>query len=101
MRDRHAPERAAILRIICEEMNNTAIDADDVWDAGAMGCGELVIHLKFRLREMPGKVLRLIALDAGAPADIPAYCRMTGNRLEHTDPETCSYWIRAKTPTSN
>ena len=43
----------------------------------------------------------LIALDAGAPADIPAYCRMTKNQLEHTDPATCSYWIRAKTPTSN
>ncbi len=27
----------------------------------------------------PGQVLRLVALDPGAPADIPAWCRMTGH----------------------
>ena len=101
MRIRREGNAQAAICSILDVYSITAFDADDVWDAGGMGCGELVIHLKFRLREMPGKVLRLIALDTGAPADIPAYCRMTGNRLEHTDTETCSYWIRAKTPTSN
>jgi tRNA 2-thiouridine synthesizing protein A len=28
-----------------------------------------------------GQVLRLIARDPGAPADIPAWCRMTGHTL--------------------
>jgi hypothetical protein len=34
---------------------------DDLWDAGDLGCGELVMYLRVRLRAMPGKVLKLIA----------------------------------------
>ena len=70
---------------------------DALWDAGEMGCGELVMHLSRRLKTMPGQVLRLIARDAGAPADLPAYCRMTGHALVHVEAASCSYWIRART----
>ncbi len=56
--------------------------ADREWDAGEMGCGELVLELRTRLAEMrPGEILRLVALDPGAPADVPAWCRMTGHVL--------------------
>ena len=56
--------------------------ADAEWDAGALGCGELVLELWGRLHAMqPGQILRLIALDPGAPADIPAWCRLTGHAL--------------------
>lgn len=52
------------------------------WDAGDMGCGELVLELRSRLdRLRPGQVLRLTARDPGAPADIPAWCRLTGQIL--------------------
>lgn len=52
------------------------------WDAGDMGCGELVLELRSRLgRLKPGQVLRLTARDPGAPADIPAWCRLTGQIL--------------------
>ncbi len=55
---------------------------DETWDAGDMGCGELVVTLMLRLRSMrPGQVLMLRATDLGAPHDIPAWCRMTGNPL--------------------
>jgi tRNA 2-thiouridine synthesizing protein A len=64
-----------------------AIRADDAWDAGGMGCGELVFLLAMRMRELrPGAVLRLTATDLGAPQDLPAWCRMTGHpllRAEH------------------
>ena len=70
--------------------------ASDIWDAGGLGCGELVLELRGRLREMPGQVLRVIALDPGAPEDIPSWCRMTGNALVHQDPATSSYWIEAR-----
>ena len=70
---------------------------DDLWDAGDMGCGELVIHLRKRLLAMPGKVLKLVAHDPGAPADLPAYCRMTGHELIREEPSAHSYWIRART----
>jgi len=52
------------------------------WDAGDLGCGELVLELRMRLSAMlPGQVLRLIARDPGAPQDLPAWCRMTGHTL--------------------
>lgn len=69
---------------------------DHEWNAGDMSCGDLVLALRQRMRQAPGQVLKLIALDAGAPADLPAWCRMTGNPLLAQDPETHAYWIRAK-----
>ena len=63
-------------------MTVPAASADESWDAGDLGCGELVLELKMRLDRMPpGRVIKLIALDPGAPADVPAWCRMTGHRL--------------------
>jgi tRNA 2-thiouridine synthesizing protein A len=85
----HAPETG-------NRMQTQNIVHDGEWDAGDLGCGELVIHLRNRLRAMPGKVLRLTARDPGAPADIPAYCRMTGHELLNEDPAQFSYWIRAR-----
>ena len=68
---------------------------DAAWDAGDMGCGDLVLELRLRLRDVaPGTVLRVTASDPGAPEDLPAWCRITGNALvaqQHPD-----YWIRRK-----
>jgi len=66
------------------------------WDAGAMGCGDLVMELFIRLKQMPGQVLRVVATDPGAPEDIPAWCRMTRNELLHYHPPSRSYWIRSR-----
>jgi tRNA 2-thiouridine synthesizing protein A len=56
--------------------------SDAEWDAGDMGCGDLVLELRARIEPMaPGRVLKLTARDPGAPADIPAWCRMTGHAL--------------------
>lgn len=72
--------------------------AHDVeWNAGELGCGELVLELRMRMRQAPGKVFLVTALDAGAPADIPAWCGMTHNVLLAHDPQTRQFWIRAKT----
>jgi tRNA 2-thiouridine synthesizing protein A len=55
---------------------------DATWDAGGLGCGELVLELRDRLRVLPpGGVLLLRAEDPGAPADLPAWCRLTGHTL--------------------
>ena len=57
-------------------------DPGPEWNAGDLGCGELVLELRRRLHAMrPGQVLKLTALDPGAPADIPAWCRMVGHAL--------------------
>ncbi len=55
------------------------------WNAGELGCGELVLELRNRLAAMkPGELFKLVALDPGAPADIPAWCRMIGHTLVST-----------------
>ena len=60
---------------------------DVEWNAGDLGCGDLVLELMLRMKAMaPGHVLRLVASDPGAPADIPAWCRMTGHTLIEQHP---------------
>ena len=68
--------------------------ADAEWDAGDLGCGELVLELRRRFEALrPGQRFRLLARDPGALEDIPAWCRMTGHTLLGAEPPV--YWIRA------
>lgn len=65
------------------------------WDAGDMGCGDLVLELRRRLGSMqPGEIIKLYARDPGAPEDLPAWCRLTGNVLVRAEHPT--YWIERK-----
>ncbi|WP_142850411.1 sulfurtransferase TusA family protein [Telmatospirillum sp. J64-1] len=66
------------------------------WDAGTMGCGELLLELRNRLKQIPGRTIKLVALDPGAPEDIPAWCRLTRNELLRHEPETGAFWIRSR-----
>ena len=71
-----------------------AVTFDAEWDAGDLGCGELVIELRFRLAELaPGGTIRVRAMDTGAAEDLPAWCRMTGHRLLHHDPQSRHFFI--------
>ena len=71
--------------------------ADEEWDAGDLGCGELVLELRQRMARMqPGQVIKVIAVDPGAPADMPAWCRLTGHTLVHEDHPV--YLIRRDRP---
>ncbi len=77
--------------------NQATVAADEVWDAGDLACGHLLVELRRRLRSMPGRTLHLIALDPGAPEDIPAFCRVTSNELVRVAPDSHAYWIRSRT----
>ncbi len=69
--------------------------ADIFYDAGDMGCGELVLELKFRMKELPaGTIMHLVASDPGAPVDLPAWCNMTGHVMAKA--EHPNYWIKRK-----
>ena len=69
--------------------------ADATWDAGDLGCGDLLLQLRFRVEDLaPGTVLRLVALDPGVRADLPAWCRLTGHTLVTAEPPV--YFIRRK-----
>jgi tRNA 2-thiouridine synthesizing protein A len=66
--------------------DGNAASADATWDAGDLGCGELVIELRRRINSLqPRQTLHLIALDPGAREDIPAWCRLTGHTLKRVD----------------
>jgi tRNA 2-thiouridine synthesizing protein A len=57
-------------------------DFDEVFDSYGQGCGDFIIELRGILRELsPGTVLMIAAADAGAPVEIPAWCRLTGHAL--------------------
>ncbi len=67
------------------------------WDAGMMGCGELILELRIRLARLPaGAALTLIARDPGVPEDLPAWCQMTGHRLVNAAPP--KFVIERKSP---
>jgi tRNA 2-thiouridine synthesizing protein A len=69
-----------------EQIPITEISYDSEWDAGDMGCGDLVLELRLRLHSLqPGQILKLIATDSGASEDLPAWCRMTKHTLLCSD----------------
>ena len=52
------------------------------WNAGDAGCGSLIAGLKRQLDGLrAGQLLEVTAKSAGAPADLPAWCRVTGHTL--------------------
>jgi len=74
----------------------TEMSADEMWDAGELGCGPLVLELRKRLRKMPGRVLKVTALDPAAPIDLPAWCRLTSNELVWHDANSKAFWIKSR-----
>lgn len=62
-------------------MDRDALKIARHWEAGETGCGALIVGLKREIEQIrAGELLKVMALDAGASADLPAWCRMT----EHT-----------------
>jgi tRNA 2-thiouridine synthesizing protein A len=69
--------------------------ADARFDAGDLACGDLVLELRLRLRELPpGAVLHVTAQDPAAPIDLPAWCGVCGHTLRYAaHPD---YWIERR-----
>jgi tRNA 2-thiouridine synthesizing protein A len=52
------------------------------WDTGEIGCGHLAMELAHALSTLcEGRMVELVNNGAGAPVDIPAWCRLTGHSL--------------------
>ena len=45
---------------------------------------------------MPGRVLKVTALDPAAPIDLPAWCRLTSNELVWHDANSKAFWIKSR-----
>lgn len=78
-----APPTAAAATAAAAASDTPAADAH--WDAGDLGCGELVLELRFRLLELPpGGIIAVTARDPAAPVDLPAWCGLCGHSLLHS-----------------
>ena len=75
-------------------------DPDDVYDAGALGCGDgPLTFIAARLRGMqPDQVLEIRSTDPGVAADLPAWCRMVGHTFlgGGQDDYAGRYFVRRK-----
>lgn len=55
---------------------------DDEFDGGEETCGRVIVNLYLYIRDQPpGRRILVISRDPGAPIELPAWCRMTKNRL--------------------
>jgi tRNA 2-thiouridine synthesizing protein A len=62
-------------------------DFDEVYDSFDRGCGDFLMDLRAVMRDLtPGAALMIASRDAGAPVEIPAWCRLTGHRLVESAP---------------
>lgn len=72
--------------------------ADITLDGGESGCGELLMEMKLALRKVAsGSTMAVITVDPGAPEDLPAWCRLTGNILlgkQKLDKRRMAYFIK-------
>ncbi|HEX9035421.1 MAG TPA: sulfurtransferase TusA family protein [Ktedonobacterales bacterium] len=60
----------------------SAIHSDITVDARGQMCPMPILSLARVIRDMaPGGVVEILATDAGAKADIPAWCEKTGNEF--------------------
>lgn len=70
-----------------------------VLDARGLACPLPVLKAKKAMRRVPpGGLLRVLATDPGAPADIAAFCRVTGHLLEESGERdgALTFLIRAR-----
>ncbi len=55
---------------------------DDEFDGGEETCGRVIVNLYLYIRDQPpGRRILVISRDPGAPIELPAWCRMTRNKL--------------------
>jgi tRNA 2-thiouridine synthesizing protein A len=55
---------------------------EEIYDSVDRGCGDFIMDLRGVMAALaPGTVLMVASRDAGAPVEIPAWCRLTGHRL--------------------
>ncbi len=66
----------------------SAISADKVLDCSGLLCPLPVIKTTKAIKELQvGQVLKMIATDPGAPADMEAWAKQTGNELLASEQE--------------
>lgn len=66
---------------MADDLNNSD-NTEPFFDGGETGCGELLLDLLLFMKQQPNEsIVKVRALDPGAPLEIPAWCRLTKNEL--------------------
>lgn len=64
------------------------VKVDRYYDGGSISCGELIMNIYKEMKELEvSQVLEVVSYDLGALEDVPAWCRMQGHTLLHTENE--------------
>jgi len=77
----------------------TTLHADKVLDCSGQLCPVPVVRVSKVIKEVQvGQVLKLIATDPGAPADMAAWSRQTGNELldSHQEGDKYIFYVKRK-----
>ena len=75
----------------------TTLKADKMLDCSGMLCPVPVIKTSKAIKELQvGQVLQMVATDPGAPADMEAWSRQTGNELldSHKEGDKFVFYFR-------
>ncbi len=75
----------------------TTLQEDKTLDCSGMLCPMPVIKTSKTIKELQiGQVLKMIATDPGAPADMEAWARQTGNELldSHKEGEQFIFYLK-------
>ena len=78
-------------------MDGTVLNEDKLLDCSGLLCPMPVIKVSKEIKAMQmGQVLKMIATDKGAPADMQAWSRQTGNELldSHQEEGKFVFFIR-------
>lgn len=68
------------------------LQANKILDCSGMNCPMPVVKTSKAIKELDvGQVLKVIATDPGAPADMQAWARQTGNELLLSDQDGNTY----------
>lgn len=60
---------------------------DEVYDTLDRGCGDFLLEVKRLFDSLaPSTRIMLVSHDAGAPREIPTWCRLVGHTLHETRP---------------
>lgn len=80
-------------------MEDSVLREDKLLDCSGQLCPLPIIKTSKSIKELQiGQILKLIATDPGAPADVAAWTRQTGNELvdSHQESRTFVFYLRRK-----
>ena len=71
-------------------------NADVSFDGGDLDCGSgLLLLIRRHIDPLAaGQTLEILSTDSTVEVDLPAWCRMTGHHLMHSDPAAHLYFIQ-------